>query len=139
MTVRYLLDTGIMGDFINHRRGVDVRAREARKQGARLGTCMPVVGELFYGIEASATREENLKRLQRALSGIACWPFDRQAAEEYGRLAATLRRLGRPMQQIDIQIAAIALTLGNCTVVSADSDLAAVPGLAVENWAMSIP
>lgn len=32
-------------------------------------------------------------------------------------------------------IAAIALTLGSCTVVSADSDLAAVPGLPVENWA----
>jgi tRNA(fMet)-specific endonuclease VapC len=32
-------------------------------------------------------------------------------------------------------IAAIALSLGNTTVVSADSDLAAVPGLTVENWA----
>jgi tRNA(fMet)-specific endonuclease VapC len=39
------------------------------------------------------------------------------------------------MQQIDIQIAAIALSLGNCTVVTADSDLAAIPGLRVENWA----
>jgi tRNA(fMet)-specific endonuclease VapC len=37
------------------------------------------------------------------------------------------------MQQIDIQIAAIALSLGNCTVLSADSDLTAVPGLTVEN------
>jgi tRNA(fMet)-specific endonuclease VapC len=40
------------------------------------------------------------------------------------------------MQQIDIQIAAIALSLGNCTVVSKDSDLAAVPGLEVENWSV---
>jgi predicted nucleic acid-binding protein len=31
-------------------------------------------------------------------------------------------------------IAATALALGNCTVVSADSDLVAVPGLTVENW-----
>ena len=44
----------------------------------------------------------------------------------FGRIFAELRRIGRPMQQIDIQIAAIALSLGNCTVVSADSDLAAV-------------
>jgi tRNA(fMet)-specific endonuclease VapC len=34
-----------------------------------------------------------------------------------------------------IQIAAIAFTLGNCTVVTGDSDLAAIPGLTVENWA----
>ncbi len=39
------------------------------------------------------------------------------------------------MQQVDIQIAAIAFVLGNCTVVSNDSDLAAVPGLILENWA----
>jgi tRNA(fMet)-specific endonuclease VapC len=39
------------------------------------------------------------------------------------------------MQQIDMQIAAIAFSLGNCTVVSTDSDLADVPGLKVENWA----
>jgi hypothetical protein len=28
-----------------------------------------------------------------------------------------------------------ALSLGNCTVVSADSDLLAIPRLTVENWA----
>ncbi|MBI3466292.1 MAG: type II toxin-antitoxin system VapC family toxin [Planctomycetes bacterium] len=132
---RYLLDTGIMGDFINRRRGVDDRAREARKQGASVGTCMPVVGELFFGVEASQTRDENRKRLTRALSGIPCWPYSREAAEEYGRLAAELKRIGRSMQQIDIMIAAIARTLGDCTVVSRDSDLTEVPGLPVEDWA----
>ena len=50
------------------------------------------------------------------------------------RLIAELRRIGRPMQQIDVQIAAIAVTLGDCTVVSGDSDLAAIPGLTVEIW-----
>src|SRR5262245_57105325 len=43
--------------------------------------------------------------------------------------------LGRPMPVIDLMIAAIAFNLGNCTVVSNDVDRAAVPGLAVENWA----
>jgi tRNA(fMet)-specific endonuclease VapC len=40
------------------------------------------------------------------------------------------------MQVVDMMIAAIARTLGNCLVVSADSDLTAVPGLKVENWAI---
>jgi tRNA(fMet)-specific endonuclease VapC len=31
-------------------------------------------------------------------------------------------------------IAATALTLGNCTVVTMDADLTVVPGLTVENW-----
>jgi tRNA(fMet)-specific endonuclease VapC len=132
---RLLLDTGVMGDFINHRRGVDQRVHQARQAGIRIGTCLPVVGELFYGAELSTKREENLRRLHRALSRIFCWPFDGAAAARYGGIAAELRRIGRPMQQIDIQIAAIALTLGNCTVVSGDSDLMAVPGLTVEDWA----
>ncbi len=37
--------------------------------------------------------------------------------------------------QNDLMIAATARTVGSCTVVTMDSDLAAVPGLAVENWA----
>src|SRR5690349_17323705 len=133
--IRYLLDPNMMGDFIDHRRGVDVRVREVRTRGVVIDTCMPVVAELFFGVEFSATREANRPRLLRGLSRVRCWPFDRKAAEEYGRLAAELRRIGRPMQQIDIMIAAIAFSLGNCTVVSDDSDPAAVPGLAVENWA----
>jgi tRNA(fMet)-specific endonuclease VapC len=132
---RYLLDSGIMGHFVNHRRGIPERVQEAQKRGDRIGTGIPVVGELFGGIEWSSTRDRNMQRLRVGLSQILCWPFDLAAAEEYGRLYAELRRLGRPMQLIDIQIAAIALSLGNTTVVSTDSDLAAVPGLSVENRA----
>ena len=134
---RYLLDTGIMGHFINHRHGVDGRVRDARRQGARIGTCMPVVGELFAGVELSATRERNLQRLRAALGRIICWPFDRAAAEDFGRLFAELRRAGRQMQTVDVQIAAVARTLGNCTVVTTDSDLASIPDLTVENWLSS--
>ncbi len=38
------------------------------------------------------------------------------------------------MQQIDIMIAAIARSLGNCVVITDDTDLSAVPALRVENW-----
>jgi tRNA(fMet)-specific endonuclease VapC len=134
--MRYLLDTNAMGDFINRRRGVDERARERRKTGAKIGTCMPVIGELFFGIEHSQSRERNLARLKHALIGMACWPYTREAAEEYGRLAAEMKRTWRPMQQVDLQVAALAMALGQCTVVSEDSDLAAIPGLGVENWTL---
>jgi tRNA(fMet)-specific endonuclease VapC len=132
---RYLLDTGIAQDFINSRHGVRDRADEERHQGNRIGICVPVLGELWAGIEGSVSRARNETHLRHALSRLVTWPFTNEAAAEYGRLFAELRRIGRPMQQIDIQIAAISLSLGNCTVVSSDSDLSAVPGLTVENWA----
>ena len=132
---RYLLDTNMAGDYINKRRGVDERVRVARRAGGKIGIGIPVLAELHYGVEFSATRDKNLQKLRIALSGITVWPLEEKAAAEFGRLRAELRRLGRPMQVIDIMIAAIALTLGNCTVVSADSDLRAIPKLPVENWA----
>lgn len=48
------------------------------------------------------------------------WPYTLEAAREFGRLCTELRRAGRPLPQIDIPIAAIALTLGHCTVVTKD-------------------
>lgn len=132
---RYLLDTGIASDFSNRRHGVFERARDEVAKGNRIGIGVPVLAELYFGIELSASREKNLQRLQVALAALTIWPFTEEAAAEYGRVAAELRRIGRPMQQVDMMVAAIAFTLPNCTVVSADSDLSAVPGLTVENWA----
>lgn len=132
---RYLLDTKPAQDFNHNRNGVRQRADAERRRGNRIGICTPVLGELWAGIQGSESREQNLKRLGHGLSHLILWPYDEAAAVEYGRIFTELKRIGRPMQQVDIQIAAIAFALGSCTVVSADSDLAAVPGLAVENWA----
>ena len=44
-----------MGDLINRRKGVNERARAVRLGGSRLGTSIPVIGELFFGIEFSQT------------------------------------------------------------------------------------
>ena len=69
------------------------------------------------------------------LDELPKWPFEGEAAEQFGRLRHELRLLGRAMSVVDVQLAAIAFALGNCTVVSKDGDLSAVPGLQVENWA----
>lgn len=132
---RFLLDSNAVSDFVNHRGALVNRARAARTRGDRIGTCEPVVAELFYGLEFSASREENIVRLRRGLSQIKSWPFNRVAAEEYGRIAAELRRRGKTIQVIDMMLAAVARTLTNCTVVTSDTDLLVVPGLSVENWA----
>jgi tRNA(fMet)-specific endonuclease VapC len=131
---RFLLDTGSAGDYINRRYGVLEKAKAAKKQGHKIGIGIPVLAELYAGVELSATAERNRLLLIRAMNSLFVWPFDKIAAQEYGRIFADLRRRGRPIQQIDIQIASIALTLGNCTVVTKDSDFNSVPGLKIVNW-----
>jgi tRNA(fMet)-specific endonuclease VapC len=131
---RYLLDTGSAADCIFRRHGVDERVKEARRAGGRIGVAIPVVAELLAGVEYSQSRDRNLEIVNRNLNLFRVWPFTLDAAREYGRLFAYLRRTGRPMQAIDIMIAATAFSLGNCTVVSSDSDLQAIPGLPVDDW-----
>jgi tRNA(fMet)-specific endonuclease VapC len=67
---RYLLDTGIAGDYINRRHGVHERAREEMARGNRIGIGVPVLAELYFGVERSATRDRNLHRLRLALSTL---------------------------------------------------------------------
>lgn len=133
---RYLLDTNAMGDLINDRRGIPNRAAEARQRGDKIGTCVPVVAELFLGIEGSQTRERNRERLIRALKRIVCWPFDLDAAQEYGRVGIEAKSTGQTVGKLDMMIAAVARTM-NCTAVTADSDFSSIAGLRTENWATS--
>ncbi len=131
---KLLLDSGILSDFINRRRSVYDRVKEIASQRVRIGTCVPVVAEIAFGIEGSKSREQNMQRFLSALSSLAVWPFDQEAAFRYGILAAELRKTGRPMQVVDMMVGAIALNLGDCKVVTTDSDLLSIPGLVVEKW-----
>jgi len=136
---RYLLDTGPAQDFNHDRHGVRERADAERRRGNRIGICVPVLGELWAGLGGSDTRERNEQRQRFGLSRLILWPYDKPAAQEYGRIFNELKRIGRPIQQVDMMIAAVAFALGNCTVVSADCDLLSMPGLTVENWATREP
>jgi tRNA(fMet)-specific endonuclease VapC len=136
---RYLLDSGILGDYASRKFGISERVRAEKLRGNVVGTCTPVLGEVLSGLERSATRDRNMQRLWVALPSLMLWSFDHVAASEYGRLDAELHRIGRLMQPIDVMAAAVARVLGNCVVVTVDGDLSAVPGLKVENWRVPPP
>src|SRR5262245_20073955 len=109
---RYLLDTGIAACYIDRRLGVFDRAQTECSRRNRIGRARPGLAELVYRVEGGPNRDRNMQRLQLALAVWKLWPTTEDAAYEYGRIAAALRRLGRMIGQNDIMIAAIALTLG---------------------------
>ena len=131
---RFILDTGIAGLYLDRKRGVFERAEAENTQGNRIGIAAPILAELAFRAEGSPHRDRNILRLRQALAVWNLWLVDPATAFEYGRIAFALKTIGRPMGQNDIWIAAIALTLGNTTVVTMDSDLPTIPGLTVENW-----
>lgn len=134
MKGRFLLDSGIAQDFVQFVSPVFERAEEKLRQGASIGICPPVLGEFVGGFEQSRSKQRNLRNLRAALRRLLLWPFDKDAAYEYGRLVATLKQIGRPIPQIDIQVAAVALVIGKCTVVTKDTDFQTIPNLPVEDW-----
>ena len=71
--------------------------------------------------------------LREALHDYRRWPFNSSAAMEFGKIKAELRRLGRPIQDVDVQIAAIARTK-KLIVLSDDAGFRFIPGLSTENW-----
>ncbi len=83
---RFLLDTGIAGDFIDRRRGVYEHARKAVARGNRVGIGIPVLAELVYGLEQSVSRDRNMQSLRTSLSGWRVWPFDRRRSSTAGWL-----------------------------------------------------
>ncbi|MBI3823826.1 MAG: type II toxin-antitoxin system VapC family toxin [Planctomycetes bacterium] len=133
---RFLLDTGIAGLYLDRKRGVFERAEAEVAKGNRVGIAAAVLAELAYRAEGSPKRERNLAALRQALSVWKLWLPDTETAFEYGRIALELKKLGRPIGQNDIWIAATARVLGNIRVVTMDADLAVVPGLTIENWAI---
>jgi tRNA(fMet)-specific endonuclease VapC len=136
MKRRYLLDTCAAQDLQYDRTAIRKHVSSQIAMGHRVGICMPVLGELWSGVEGARDRHDAERLLYIMLGSIFVWPYSSDAAREYGRIFMSLSKVGRPMQQIDIQIAAIARTLGNCTIVTMDSDFKAIPGLTLEDWSI---
>jgi len=134
MTRRYLLDAGPAQDFIQHRSPTFERVFKLLRPRVLAGVCYPTLAELRGGFEAGATPERNLKSLQRSFRWLKRWPFDLDAVKAYGEIYGELHRTGQLIGHIDMQLAAVAIAMGNTIVVTYDSDLSVVPGLKVENW-----
>jgi tRNA(fMet)-specific endonuclease VapC len=130
---KYLLDTGPAHRAIFRIGTIHERIARMRQAGLVVGICPPVAGEIWAGVESSTSRDKNLVIVRRNIRLFKMWPYSAKAAEEYGRISAYLKSVGRPIQKIDMQLAAVALTLGDCTVVTNDTDLTAVPGLTLES------
>ena len=135
---RYILDTGIAGLYLDRKRGVYERTRLENAKGNRIGIAGQVLAELAFRAEGSPHRDRNILRIHDALKEWKLWFLDTEAAFEYARIAFELKKIGRTVGQNDIGIAAIALSMGNTSVVTMDGDYKAISRLAVENWANTI-
>jgi tRNA(fMet)-specific endonuclease VapC len=133
MALQYLLDTNIC-IYIARQRPPEVAKRFASLAAGSVGMSLITFGELRFGAEKSARREESLATLNRLIELIPVLEADAKVGEAYGALRAQLERSGTPIGNNDLWIAAHALRLGVTLVSNNAREFERVPGLVLENW-----
>ncbi|MFQ5811726.1 MAG: type II toxin-antitoxin system VapC family toxin [Anaerolineae bacterium] len=131
----YLFDTDILSNLLAKRPSPRLLQRLANVPADQQFTSTITVGELLYGVYKSPRAEYYREKLEQLVwPRVQIVPFDRRAAEAYGRLRAELERAGQPLPDADLMIAAIGLVRNLVVVTGNVKHFARVEGLKVENW-----
>lgn len=132
--MRYMLDTNIVAYAKNNR--PEAVMDQLRKYDLD-ELCISVItlAELEYGVFNSSNPDRNQLALTLFLAGIEIVLFDDDAAIEYGRIRADLKRRGTPIGANDLLIAAHAKSRGLVLVTNNTREFERVEGLELEDWA----
>lgn len=135
----YLLDTNVVSDFIKGRSdGLMNRMREEMFLHA-VSISTITLAEIRYGQNRMQPDDKRRPRIDRLLAQLPTLDWAVDAAEAYGALKHHLLSIGRPIGEIDTQIAAHALAAGLTLVTHNTRHFEAVPGLKREDWMASEP
>jgi len=131
--MKYMLDTNIC-IYIIKRKPTSVL--EKMNEHLSDGFCISSItlAELKHGVFASKSVEKNNIALHQFLSIIDVVNFDDEAALEYGKIAADLKRKGTPIGPMDTLIAAHARVVDKILVTNNTKEFERVPNLKIENW-----
>ena len=124
-----LLDTSVV---VPHLRGDNsLSARLA--QVANIHMPWVVLGELRFGAQRAVRPQEALAQVRAFLRTVALLLPDEGTAELYGDLKAELARIGKPIPDNDLWIAATARQL-DLPLVTRDAHFSVVPRLTTLAW-----
>ena len=132
--MRYMLDTNIVA-FAKNNRPEIVLERMGQFEPGDLCVSSITLAELEYGVFNSSNPDRNQLALTLFLASIEVVPFGDDAAVEYGRIRADLRRKGTPIGANDLMIAAHAKSLAMTLVTNNTREFSRVEGLMLEDWA----
>jgi tRNA(fMet)-specific endonuclease VapC len=129
MPGRYLLDTNaVIALFANDPSMID-RLQSAEE------VFVPSIalGELYYGARRSHRVDENIARIGAFTSASSVLDCDHVTARVYGEIKDHLRRIGRPIPENDLWIAAVASQY-DLILVTRDVHFAGLPAIVTESW-----
>ncbi len=109
-----ILDTNVVSELMRPVYASAISHSLSKYSADELHSTSITLAEILYGIEllpAGKRKSELLagaERLFRVVLDGRILPFDESAAQDFSRVAAGRRAAGRPISELDAQIAAIA-------------------------------
>jgi predicted nucleic acid-binding protein len=136
-----VLDTNVISEVLRVHPSTAVLAWLAQETPSSLFTTAITQAELLYGAERMP-KGKRRSALQAAIAGILhedldnrILPFDSDAAQQFARIAASRRAMGKPISEPDAQIAAIAHSRGAALATRNTADFAHCGIKVLNPWA----
>lgn len=129
-----MLDTNIVSYFL---KGTNVALHHRVKQVLQDQHAVISVitrAELRYGQSLMAADDKRRERIDLFLDDVPALPWTSSAADHYGLIKTQLKQQGRPIGELDTQIAAHALAEDLVFVTHNTKHFEKVVGLRVEDW-----
>jgi predicted nucleic acid-binding protein len=126
-----LLDTNHLGLAVRRGSPSFARLKAELNRGMRVGTIVPVLCEIEFGVCQVAKPDEYRVALQQLLRMVRLWPLTNTTARLYGEIASDLKRRGKALSQV--MLAALCREM-DLTLVTTDRDFAALSWLKFEDW-----
>ena len=130
----YMLDTNICIYIMKNK---SEKILNIFKKKLEHGICISTItlAELEYGMAHSSYPRKNEEALIRFLAPIDILEFDADAAFTYGQIRSYLQSHGKPIELLDMLIAAYARSEDLILVTNNVKEFIKVPRLKIENWA----
>jgi len=133
--MKYILDTNVVSAFM--KRDSRVTTRLHALAVADVAVPQPVLAEIAFGIERVpvSKRKDALRKsfdYIRPVLPRAAWTD--AVTDAFGRIKAKLEKIGQPLEDFDVAVAAHAVAHGAILVTANVNHMARVDDLEIEDW-----
>ncbi|HVC97694.1 MAG TPA: type II toxin-antitoxin system VapC family toxin [Pirellulales bacterium] len=128
----FLLDTNIIS---NHFRRPSGLAHRFFQYSGRLYTASVALAEVFVWAHNRPDQAPLLAGIDELLfQEVRVLDFDRNCADEFGKIRIQMRRNGIEVPSVDLMIASVALIYDLTLVTHNVRDFKKIPGLRLDDW-----
>ena len=131
--MKYLLDTNTCIYVIN-KKSKTILNKLSEIEISEMVISSITVAELFFGVEKSSKKEENLTSLNNFLLPFGILNFDSSDSVTYAKIRTELQKAGTPIGPMDLLIASQAISKDLILVSNNTREFQRVQNLKLENW-----